>query len=443
MSVLAVVVGVKPLGSIAATALLMYLCLQAWRLPRMGQIVLASALVSSAVCAAYIPNPWTVFESALELGCFFVSVLLSGGFLREAADRSAMVHAAGNALIAQAPARRNAALSFGAFAMGFILSFGTLQLLGSMVERANTLASANGDVSVQATRLRRSMLAVLRGFCMSTVCNPISIVMALALTYSPGAQWRTVMFIVVPSALVLLVFGGILDWWSGPRTSQTTSVQAPSLRPVARLVMLVIGVISAVLLVSSLFEIAVIHAVVVTVPVIAVAWIAIQHRGRLGAIVARLEWQAVTRFPAQRVEVTILASAGVAGAFLAAALPVDAIAAMVRTWSLPAIVLPLLVFWFMYLGAQLAMNPILTAAIAGAILPAPLMLGTPPEAVAVAYMAAWGVGTCASPFTLSVLIIAGIAKQDSRVIAWRWNRVFALGAACLVSVLLCALAVFG
>ena len=39
-------------------------------------------------------------------------------------------------------------------------------------------------------------------------------------------------------------------------------------------------------------------------------------------------------------------------------------------------VLPLLVFWFICIGAQLAMNPILTAAIAGAVLPAPLLLGT-------------------------------------------------------------------
>ena len=124
----------------------------------------------------------------------------------------------------------------------------------------------------------------------------------------------------------------------------------------------------------------------------------------------------------------ILASAGAAGAFIAAALPVEAIAAALRERELWTFALPSIVFWFICVGAQLAMNPILTAAVAGAVLPAPLLLGTPPVTVAAAYMMAWGIGTCVSPFTLSVLITAGIADRDSRTVAWQWNRGFGLGA---------------
>ncbi|MEM7405399.1 MAG: hypothetical protein AAF458_08915 [Pseudomonadota bacterium] len=430
--ILDTVVGIAAAGYVAATGLAIYTLTQLGRLAVMGWLVLLAAGAASVASWLHVAEPVALLTKALSVGCFFISVLLSGGFLRDAADRSSMILNAGTALIRQPPARRNAALSFGAFAMGFVLSFGTLQLLGAMVAKANTLESANGNSAVQATRLRRSMLAVLRGFCMSTVCNPISIVMALALTYAPGAQWLQLLVIVVPSAIILLLIGAVLDWVQGPRVPPA-GTRAPSLWPVAAVVGLVVAVVTAVLVVARLADIPIIRSVLVTVPSFAFAWMLLQQRGSIGAVLARVEWQAVTRYPTQRVEVIILGSAGIAATFMAEALPVEHIASLVQSWHLPSVVLPLVVFWFVFVGANLAMNPILTVSIAGAVLPAPLLLGASPLSVAVAYMLGWGIATCSSPFTLSTLIISGIAGRRSTEVAWRWNSLFALSAGILAS----------
>ena len=435
--------GIAPAGWVAGAALAVYVVLQARHLPGMGRVVLGGALVAAALSLVFIESHAPALERAARTACFFVAVLVSGGFLREAAEKSEMVREAGAALIGQPPARRNAALSFGGFAMGFILGFGTLQLLGAMVKQANTLENAGGEARVQAVRERRSMLAVLRGFCMSTVTNPISIVVALALTYAPGADWQGVMPLVLAAALAGLTIGGLLDYWMGPRIATPPGTRTPSLRPVGGLVLFVLFVFACVFGVAQALELRIIQSVMLSVPLIAFAWMLLQGRGRPDRLVRRLVTQAVTRYPAQRMEVVILASAGFAGTLIAAALPVEAIAARFDALAIPGLLLPLLIFWFVVIGAQLALNPILTVTIAGAVLPAPLALGAPPEAVAAAYMMAWGIGTVASPFTLSVLIIAGIAEKDSRQVAWRWNGVFSLAMMLTASAWLCFVAAIG
>jgi hypothetical protein len=121
---------------------------------------------------------------------------------------------------------------------------------------------------------------------------------------------------------------------------------------------------------------------------------------------------------------------------------VEAIAQLLLEVALPGLLVPVLIFWWVMLGAQLALNPIITVTLAGAVLPVPLVLGVAPEVVAASYMIAWGVCTAASPFTLSVLIISGLAGQDSRTVAWHWNRRFSIIAAAGVTALLIALAMW-
>lgn len=418
--------GLAAAGWLAGLALAVYVLLQARALPGMGRLVLAGALLASALSLAVIDDHAAALAKAAGTASFFVAVLLSGGFLREAAERSDMVRRAGAALIGQPPARRNAALSFGGFAMGFILGFGTLQLLGAMVKQANTLEQAGGEARVQAIRERRSMLAVLRGFCMSTVTNPISIVLALALTYAPGTEVAALMPLVFAGAVAGLTIGGLLDWLAGPRIAPPAAGSVPSLRPVGGLVAFVLFVFACVFTVAWALELRIIQAVLLSVPAIAAGWMLRQEAGRPAGLARRLVTQALTRYPAQRMEVVILASAGFAGTLIATALPIEAIAARFDALAIPGALLPLLIFLFVVAGAQLALNPILTVTIAGAVLPAPLALGAPPEVVAAAYMTAWGVGTVGSPFTLSVLIVSGIAEKDSRTVAWRWNGAFFL-----------------
>lgn len=421
-------------------ALALYVALEAVRLPGMGRAVLAGALAAALISWPALDDPGVALERATGAAVFFIAILLSGGFLREAAERSRVIARAGQALIGQPPARRNAALSFGAFAMGFILSFGTLQLLGAMVSRANSLRAANGREDVRSARERRSMLAVLRGFCMSTACNPISVVAALAVTFAPGARFDVLMTIAVTMALSLLALGALMDRLDAPAIRVESPPSPPSLAPVGGLVLIVLFVFACVFGVAAATGHRVVHAMLITVPTLALGWMALQHGFRPVAVMVRLIDQARTRYPGQRTEVTILASAGFSGTLVALALPVEPVAAVLREYVWLGIAVPALIFWWVMAGAQSALNPIITVTIAGAVLPAPLALGIAPEAVAAAYMVAWGVCTASSPFTLSVLIIAGITGQDSRHVAWHWNGGFSAAGALASTLVLLALA---
>ncbi len=92
----------------------------------------------------------------------------------------------------------------------------------------------------------------------------------------------------------------------------------------------------------------------------------------------------------------------------------------------------------MAVGGQLALNPIITVSLIGAALPSAETLGAAPAALAAAYMTGWGVAVGSSPFTLSTLIVAGLAGRTGQEVAWRWNGRFSLAAVPVAALALAA-----
>jgi hypothetical protein len=118
--------------------------------------------------------------------------------------------------------------------------------------------------------------------------------------------------------------------------------------------------------------------------------------------------------------------------------PTSAIAAAFEALRLPGAAAPGLVVILMALGGQLALNPIITVSLIGAALPPAQTLGVAPAALAAAYMTGWGVAVGSSPFTLSTLIVAGLAGRTGQEVAWRWNGAFSLAAALVAALALAA-----
>jgi hypothetical protein len=432
----------------AAAALSVYVLGQWPNLPRTGRTILVAAVATGIAAMTWVDHIDSQLMRAARTACYYATLFTAVGFLRAAAEGSSMIRRCGRHMIEQPPSRRFAALTLGANLFGLILSFGSVQLLGAMVRRANTLEAAGGDAQVQAVRARRLYTAILRGFAMSPGWSPFSVSLAIALSVTPGARWETVMPVAFVTAMLLLALGWLFDIATAPRrrirAGDVSSGERWTIH--LRLVSLIIFIFAVTVALEKSLNIRLLDAVILCVPVIAVCWMLLQSARRGIAVACSLTLrrtlrQVVRVFPTYRMEVTILSSAGFAGTMVAAALPTDLIAAGIRGAHMPPELVPGLIVWLVVIGAQLAMNPIITVAIVAAVLPPPEALGTTAPVVAAAYMTAWGISVGGSPFTLSTLMIASISGKSARFVGHVWNGAYTVVALLLATAWLALLSV--
>jgi len=429
----------------AAAALAVYLAHEWPRLPRTGRTILSIAAAMSLAAALALPEPGETALRAERAACYFPAFFAAVGLLRLAAERSPMIRRCGLHMLAQPPGRRYAALTVGANLFGIILSFGALQLLGAMIGRVNTRARAGGDERVREVRERRMLLATLRGFAMSPGWSPLSVALALALSVTPGARWQEVVPVAFVAAMSLLALGWLADRLGHPppRTGLALIASRDRWTVQLRLAALVGAIFLFSVAAEMLLRLRLVDAVMLCVPLAALGWIAAQHarwgHRRAASLAARvLVRRSRAVFPAWRTEIAILGSAGFAGAMLAPLAPTEAVAAAFEALRLPGAAAPAVIVGLMVLGSQVALNPIITVSLIGAALPPPEALGAAPAAVAAAYMTGWGVAVASSPYTLSTLIVAGLAGRRSEEVAWRWNGRYSAVATVLAGLVLAA-----
>lgn len=439
------VAGVEWGQHVAAAALALYVGHEWRRLPRAGKIIAAAAAAVSLAAAFALPDARIVALRAERAACFFPAFFVAVGLLRLAAERSEMIRRCGLHMLAQPPGRRYAALTLGANLFGLILSFGTLQLLGAMTRRANTLATAGGDERVRAVRERRMLLAVLRGFAMAPGWSPLSVALALALSVTPGAHWQEVVAVAFVVAMLLLALGWLHDRLGNPAPRAGIALIASPDRWTVqlRLLGLVGGIVVLTMATERAFDLRLVDAVMLCVPLVAVGWLAVQQsrwgpRRAIALALRGLVRRARAVFPGWRMEIAILAGAGFAGAMAAPLIPTTAVAAAFEALRLPGVAAPGLVVLLMALGGQLALNPIVTVSLIGAAMPPAEALGVAPAALAAAYMTGWAVAVGSSPFTLSTLIVADLAGRTGQDVAWTWNGRFSLAAVLLAALALAA-----
>jgi len=433
------IVGWQPAGHLAIACLCLYVFGLAAGLPRAGKAILIVAMAVGLIAMVWVDDIAANLLQAGRTASYYATLFTAVGFLRAAAETSPLIRRCGWHMMAQSPSRRYAALTFGSNLFSLILSFGTLQLLGTMVRRANTLEAAGGDANVQAVRARRLYSAVLRGFAMSPGWSPLSVALAIALAVTPGTHWQTVLPVAFVTAMGLLALGWLMDVFTAPRGRPRVDAPQSDERWTVhlRLIALIGFIFLTAVAIEEALSVRLIDGVILGVPTIAIGWLVWQVRRRrvrtaVALVLRRIGRQIRSVFPTYRMEVTILASAGFAGTMIAAALPTELIAAGIRALHLPPELIPGLVVVLIVLGGQLAMNPIISVSIVAAILPPPEALGTTPAVVAASYMIAWGLCVGGSPFTLSTLIIGGIAGKTGRFVGHVWNGAYTIIGVALV-----------
>jgi hypothetical protein len=440
--------GWEEAGALAGAALVVYLAREFPRLTRKGRVLLSIMLAVAAVMASLIGDPLDAAASGLAKACFYASFFAAIGFLRDAAETAPLIRRCGNHLIAQPPGRRYLALTSGTHLFSVILSFGAVELIGAMVKRSNTLASADGDERVQRVRERGMMLAILRGFACSTNWSPLAIMLVVVLSALPMLTWRQVVPMGLVFALVIMLLGWVMDRLDAERRATRMRGRRPVSRERwtihLRLLALVLAIFAVAAILEAALEMHLIVAVTMTVPVISLAWIFAQHlRFRIERATVltlrRARRHVLGLFPEHRMEIVILGGAGFAGTMVAAGIAPEAVAAAFALFDPPPVLVAIVVMWLILAAGQIGLNPVISVTVLGAALGDPAGFGLQPMVLALAYMTGWSLATHASPFVAVALIIGRLTGNDAWTVSSRWNGPFAMTGGAVASLGLVAL----
>ncbi|MDF3072522.1 MAG: hypothetical protein K0S54_189 [Alphaproteobacteria bacterium] len=402
-----------------------------------------AALVLSLLVLVVKPEPWPIVAKAILLAAYFSTFLLALNMLRDAARTSAAVRRCGNYVIAQPPGRRYAALTAAAHLFAIILNYGVVNLLGTMVKRSNTLASAGGDMRRYKIREQRMMLAVMRGQCTMVGWSPLSILIALTLALIPGLTWGALAPAGATFSLLFLALGWVMDraQW---RTPQGVSVQMPVARhgfaeSVLPMLAVLLGIMVLVVGASKALNLTTVDSIMLMMPVFAMLWIGVQFRHLGPRLMPAMVSRRVARWPmgefaSSRSETLILSNAAYIGSVLAALVPEDAIENLIVRFDLPWLGLAIALAFIIAAVGQLGVNSLVMLTLIGSSLHHMPADGLPSVLLATALLGGSALSIASSPYGTPVVLVGGLTGETPEKIGRVWNGPFtvaAFGVLCL------------
>ncbi len=446
-SILRAVWAWPPAGPAAAAALALYLLLEGWSARRGGRRIVALGLAAAAAAIAFHPAPWPLLLNAGVQAAALIGLFTALGFLREAAETSALIQRCGALMVRQPPGRRYMALALGSHLIGLVLNFGVMPLVGTMVVKGNTAEAAGGDARIVAIRQQRMMTAMVRGFATMTVWSPLSVSFTVTQSALPGLDWWPLLGIQLGLTVLIMALGWWLDRRAFPApppsaataaataatTGTATAVPAADWRPALHLAALVGTVVAASVAVAEVLSVRLVVGAMLVVPPAAVLWLMAQHRAVIPALI-HLGRRLTVSMPGFREEVTMLGGAMFLSTVLVAFIPPAETARLVGLIPLPAVVVLVLAAWLVMALSHLGISQIVTVTILGGALAALAGHGLPPVAVASGLMGAWALSVCSTPVGAVVLSVARLANVPMRTVSRQWNgRFVVLGALVLTA----------
>ncbi len=367
---------------------------------------------------------------------FFAFFLIALGLLKEAALSSKSVNLTGLALLQQQPVRRYALLTFASHLLGILMSLGALNLLGTMIQRSLYDNKDTVDTRVSSARQRRMMLAVLRGFCSIPLWAPTTVTITLLVTTIPDLQWIDIIPYGLYMTLIILLFGIWLDHVQAPKSLShlvpTISNNLSDLKvcyPIA-IVVASLTLLSGLLMFST--PLRPISAVLISAPIVSVAWIFGQFyrehnkQSALKLTAQRFTTDIFFRLSLQRSEIVFFAGSVLIGRLLLTVLDLDWFAQQIAHLNMSAALVLVLSSWMIFVAALLFVNPMISVTlVAGALSQLP-NVGSSPITIALVMMVTWAVVIGSSPTTTSVRISAKITGISPLHMGMRWNGLYSL-----------------
>ena len=392
------------------------------------RLFVAIGLALIMAMAATQANWLTPLRAALDSAAFITAFFSALTSLRHAALRSRSITASGRFLADQPPGRRYVALTVGGQLFGLLLSYAAVSLLGSLAEAG---AREEPDPDRRARRVRRMLLAVQRGFVSTLPWSPLAFAVAISTSLIPGASWAAAVGPCLVSAGLLVSIGWMLDYLEKPRTAPPAAQQAAqpgSWWTVWPLLALLACLVTSALAVQSIADIRIVAVVMVTAPLISLAWIAVQNSRTtplLSAANGAREY-IFEEAPKFRGEILLLGMAGFIGTLGASAMQPVIAAADIDPDQLSTTAILLAWVWLIPLAGQIGMNPILIVSLLAPLTPSPAALGADPTDFIIAITAGWALSGATSPFTATTLMVGAIGKVSAREVGVRWNGVYLL-----------------
>lgn len=423
-------------GALGAVYVLLVFFKVRWS--RRAFVIVAVGL--SAAALIWRDDGWALVEQAFVSAGFILAFFVALSTLRTAAGSSASIRQCGLFLATRTPAKRYLALAMGGHLFSLVLNYGSISLLGTIVEQAET--GPDGKF-LNVVRLRRMLLAIQRGFATTLCWSPLSFSMAVGSTLVPGGSWgATAGYGMITAFLATLLGWGLDVAFKPPRPPNAPPPPEPvgsllSLRP---LVLLLIAIVLGTAAFCTATGLPVIVAVTAVVPSVSVAWMAVQvaspqegapkpAASAVAAEVGRRCGDFLAReVDSYRGEMVLLYMAGFIGK-LGAGLAEPLVSA--HLFDLSAIppwgVLAILVCGMPLLG-QAGMHPILAASLLVPLLPSPEALGIAPGLVMLAMAFGWSISAVSSPFTATVLLIGVFGRVSALTVGLRWNGLYIVSA---------------
>jgi len=407
-----------------------------------------AVLALSALVVVLKDDPWPILAKAILLAAYFSTFLLALNMLRDAARTSVAVRRCGNYVIAQPPGRRYAALTAAAHLFALILNYGVVNLLGTMIKRSNTLASSGGDMRRYKIREQRMMLAVMRGQCTMVGWSPLSILIVLTLSLIPGLTWGTLAPAGIAFSLLFLTLGWLMDrlQW---RTPPGVALRMPAAKygfaaSVLPMLAVLLGIMVLVVGAGRLLRLTTVDSIMLTMPLFAMLWIAVQFR-HLGprlmtAMVGRrvAQWP-MGEFASSRSETLILSNAAYIGAVLAALVPEDAIETLIARFDLPWLGIAIVIAFIIAAVGQIGINSLVMLTLIGSSLHHMSADGLPSVLLAIALLGGSALSIASSPYGTPVVLVGGLTGETPEKIGRVWNGPFTIAAFGVLCLYLAAL----
>ncbi|TNF21361.1 MAG: hypothetical protein EP318_07215 [Rhodobacteraceae bacterium] len=386
-------------------------------------VAVGLSLALAATDPAWAEAVETGLASAAFIGAFFAAL----STLRTVAGTSPAIQRAGVFLAGQRPGHRYAALTVGGQAFALLLNYGALQLLGTLA-MANAASETNPEV--RGHRIRRMLLAIQRGFVSTLPWSPLSFAMVISTSVIPRTSWAETLLPGMVTSVILAGVGWALDTAFKPRIAVAPRPVPPpgTWATMVPLVTLLAALVAGVVVLHQLTDVRIVGLVAVLVPVIALAWMALQHRADapLANVARRMRAYVLEELPGYRGELILLMMAGYIGTVGSRLLGPLLLEAGLDFSAVPPWVILAAIVWIIPLGGQIGMNPILAVTLIAPLIPDAASLGVTPVALVVTLTAGWTLSGASSPFTATTLLIGSFAGVSARHVGLVWNGVYTL-----------------
>jgi hypothetical protein len=428
-------------GSVAAILLVVFLLIGHARLGLRERYLIALAVIATIAAVMFSDAPFALIERGFTQATYLAAFMLLLALLRDGAVTSPSVLELGRYLTHRPPGQRYIAIHAGGHALGMVLNFGALSLLGPLIQRG-IRADAEKNPKLARWRERRQMSALARGFSWIIAWSPTAVTQALVASVVTGARPLVMAGIGFSISLGIIVIGWVEDRIIGKRARKTLAAHDALPRPgtapeqfpwrafrrFATVCATLAGISLTLILTTG---VKVVPALMLASPIVTVAWIWFQNsseKDQVQASIDRIRNIAGTSVPAGSPEAITLSAAGYIG-IVAAGLsnaPVLADFAGFEAWS-PVIVY-LAIMLIVPVASNLAMPPMLTVTFMGSLYSALPDNQLDPTLLATALVLGWTLNLTASPFGATALILSRITGIAGTTLSWRWNGTFSIAA---------------